>query len=237
MPPTRKNARIAGLLFLIQLIPYYFGHDYILGSILYAPDFLSEIITHKNQVNIAMLLELLSGFAFVGFSVILFQILKKYNPYTALAYVGLRFVEFGIVVFSQIKLMSLVAVSEQLAEAEGNQSLFFQTMGTVLRAEWQWAALVYMIVFCLNALLFYGLLHKSRLVPRFIAVWGFLGALVALMAPLLIMFDQPTGGMLIYAPIGFNELFLAIWLIIIGFNAPVNTSRNLRTIGKNEYVN
>ncbi len=219
MKPTKKTAQFAGILFLIQLIPYYIGHDSILGSILYAPNYLAEIYASKDQVNIAVLLELTSAFAFVGFSIILYQILKKYNQNIALAYIGLRFVEFGIIILSEIKLMVLAAIGKQFIEAETGDSFFIQVVGDSLLAEWEWTALLYMIVFCVNALLFYYLLWNSKLVPQFISIWGFVGALIAILAPILIMFEQNTGGMIIYAPIGLNELFLAIWLIVKGFNS------------------
>lgn len=217
MKPTKTTARLAGVLFLIQLIPYYIAHDSILGSILYASNYLTEINKNRHQVSMAVLLELSSALAFLGFSIILYRIFKKSKPGMALGYIGLRFVEFGIIVLSEIKLMSLVAVGRQFTEAEGESTSFVQAVGDSILAEWEWTTLLYMIVFCLNALLFYFLLFKTRLVPRFISVWGFLGGIIALAVPVSIMFEAGSGSMFFYIPIGFNELLLAIWLIVKGF--------------------
>lgn len=219
MELRRKEALFAGILFLLQLIPYYIGHDYILGSILYNSDYLSQVYEHKNLISIAVLLELTSAFSFIGFSVILFQYLKKVNLIIAIINIGLRFVEFGIIILSEIKLMVLVATSEQFNSTENN--LVIQLIADSILAEWEWTTLIYMIIFCLNALLFYYLLYRSHLIPRFISIWGFIGALIALFAPLLLMFGWSAGGMMLYILIGFNELFLAVWLIIKGFNSVV----------------
>lgn len=63
-----------------------------------------------------------------------------------------------------------------------------------------------------------GALFLLQLIPYYIAHERLLGALLALSAPLLLLFGQPSGGMLLYAPIGLNELFLAVWLLVKGFS-------------------
>lgn len=214
----KKLARIAGILFLFQLIPYYIGHEIILGSILYQEDLLNAVTQNRSQMALAIVLEIFSAFSFIAFSVILYQMLKDTSLYIARLYLGIRFVEFTIIMFSQMKLTTLLSVSKAFG-TEGE--VFLSTQEIIVQTglyEWEWINLIYMLVFCINALFFYYLLFQSRLVPRFISVWGFLGAFLALCIPVLLLFGQPTPGFIIYAPIGFNELFLAIWLIIKGFD-------------------
>ncbi len=73
-----------------------------------------------------------------------------------------------------------------------------------------------------GAVLLYILLYRSRVVPRFISVWGFLA--VAALA-MTMVFDIPDltqtfePAMLLYLPIVANELFLAGWLLVRGFQA------------------
>ncbi len=220
MDYNQKFARLAGLLFLLQLVPYYIAHERILGALLYTPDFLQNLHSSRTQVATAVVLELLSAFAFVGFSIILYQAFRVRYPRLSNLYIGLRFVEFGIIVLSEIKMMALVGVSRQWAQAEPNAAEFLHSLGQATLLEWEWTTLVYMMVFSVNALFFYALLFRTRLAPRFIAIWGGAGALLALSAPLLLLYGQPSGGMLLYAPIGLNELFLAIWLLTRGFSTP-----------------
>jgi hypothetical protein len=65
-------------------------------------------------------------------------------------------------------------------------------------------------------LLFYYLLYQSKLIPRFVSVWGFIG--VALMLALNFLEIDMSVGMVLALPIILNEIFLGIWLIVKGLN-------------------
>ena len=70
--------------------------------------------------------------------------------------------------------------------------------------------------------MFYYLWYQSKLVPRFISVWGLIGAILSLAVGLLGLFgvvtEISTLGLLLSLPLAVNEMFLAIWLIGKGFN-------------------
>jgi hypothetical protein len=72
------------------------------------------------------------------------------------------------------------------------------------------------ITFGLGALMFYAMLYQSKLIPRFISIWGLIGAAVVLANTMLDMFSLtvPNLGVLMLL----NELFLGVWLIVKGFN-------------------
>jgi hypothetical protein len=73
----------------------------------------------------------------------------------------------------------------------------------------------------LGALLFYPMLYRSKLTPRFISVWGVIGALTVLTTTMLDIFALEVGpviGLILGLPMLLNELFLGGWLIIRGFN-------------------
>jgi hypothetical protein len=86
---------------------------------------------------------------------------------------------------------------------------------------WTWL-LGPMIVLSLTALILNYMLYQSRLVPRFISVWGLIGALLMLAAGLLGMFGLSrfsTITILLTLPLALNEMVLAVWLIVKGFNS------------------
>ena len=100
----------------------------------------------------------------------------------------------------------------------------FQTLGTVLLAERDWNFLIGPnTLFSLNALIVSYLLYQSRLVPRFLSVWGLIGAPLILAASLLRVFGVITLfspiAVLLALPIALNEMVLAVWLIVKGFNS------------------
>ena len=217
MASSQPQARWAGILFLLQLIPYFIAHDQILGALLGAEDMLEKIFAHKTQVAWALVLELLSAVSFMGFTLILLPFFRKVNDVFALGYLGFRFAEFTLIAFSQVKLAALLETSKHYVQAASGQEVLYQVMGHTLYEEWVWTSLIHMLIFCANAGLFYYLLYHSHIVPRFIAVWGFLGGVLGLLGPLCILFGIKGGGMWLYLPIGLNELFLALWLLLKGF--------------------
>ncbi|NDJ78440.1 MAG: DUF4386 family protein [Chloroflexi bacterium] len=76
------------------------------------------------------------------------------------------------------------------------------------------------IVFILGALMFYYLLFRSKLVPRWISGWGLIAAAPYLAAGFLAIYGafdhMPTPNALLRVPLGIQEMVLAIWLIVKG---------------------
>ena len=77
------------------------------------------------------------------------------------------------------------------------------------------------LVFCFGAVLFYILLYRSRIVPRWITVWGFVGIPLYTAAYVLSMYGvidgNSSGQNLLQLPLGVQEMVLAIWMIARGF--------------------
>jgi hypothetical protein len=87
------------------------------------------------------------------------------------------------------------------------------------------------IFFSLGALVLYSLLYQSRIVPRLIPVWGIIGVALILSWNLLEMFGVSVGdelGMVLSLPIILNEAFLAIWLIVKGFDRSADVFEPVR---------
>jgi hypothetical protein len=77
-----------------------------------------------------------------------------------------------------------------------------------------------------SAILYY-LIYISKLVLRFISVWGFVALLSLLIGNLLEIsgIDHPMV-MAFYPMIMLNEIFLAFWLMIKGFDLKENAIHN-----------
>jgi hypothetical protein len=75
------------------------------------------------------------------------------------------------------------------------------------------------IFFSLAALLLFYLLYQTKLVPRFISIWGLISvALVFAWNVIELIGISISFGMILAIPMILNEIFLAIWLIIKGFD-------------------
>jgi hypothetical protein len=96
---------------------------------------------------------------------------------------------------------------------------YFQTSGTLLLAAKHWTGVVEQFPFGLGALILYIFLYQSELIPQWLSVWGLVGALLIIAMGFLRMFGYPVVYLAI--PLILNELVLAVWLIVIGFNSSV----------------
>ena len=99
----------------------------------------------------------------------------------------------------------------------GWDASYFQTSGALLQALKDWTSIVENFPYGLGALIFYYALFQSELVPQWLSVWGLIGAALMFAMGVLRMFGHPVVYFAI--PIILNELVLAVWLIIIGFNS------------------
>ncbi len=217
MNSNQKIVKIVGLLFLIQMITYSIGNQFFVSPVLYNSDFLTSIYQNSNQLLIGTLLEFICGIAIVSIAILLYPILKKHNERIAIWYVGFRIIEFTIIFFSKIKMLSLIPLSKKYVNIKGdNQNEWFTILGTTILDEYSISVVMVMVAFGIGAIMFYYLLYQSRLVPRFIAIWGFTGVLLVLTANIFHLSGSSLG-MLIYVPMGMNELFLGVWLLVKGF--------------------
>jgi hypothetical protein len=106
-------------------------------------------------------------------------------------------------------------------EKTAGDASYFQTSGAILHAAKEWASVVENFPYGLAALIFYYVLYQSELIPQWLSVWGLIGATLMLAMGLLRMFGYPVVYLAI--PIILNELVLAVWLIVMGFNSSAIT--------------
>jgi len=98
---------------------------------------------------------------------------------------------------------------------------YFHSSGVLLKAAKEWTSIVENFPYGLAALIFYYVLYQSALVPRWLSAWGLVGGALMIAMGLLRMFGKPM--VFLAIPIILNELVLAVWLIVIGFNSSTIT--------------
>jgi hypothetical protein len=192
-----------------------------LESILDVPDYLISVSANKTQVTIGVSLELVNGIAVIGIAIMLFPILKQHDEGLALGYVGFRIIESILCIVTAIIPLLLITLSKEYSEAPDGP--YIQSLGTILRTLRSDLAEIFIpLFFSLGALLFYSLLYKSKLIPRFISAWGFIGAIFIF--TLIFLEVGVIINLILVLPIILNEIFLGIWLISKGFRpSPITT--------------
>jgi hypothetical protein len=226
MNTERKIAIVAGALFIIATAASLIGSAFT-GSVLGALDSLAGIPANGNPIMVGALLSFIAAATSAGIAIALYPVLKKYNEGLALGSVGFRLIE---AVFYIIALMCPVVLFtlSQVVNAEGQTT--FQTVRPVLFIVHDLAGFVFgVFAFCIGALMYYYILYRTNLIPRWLSVWGIVAIVTLFAAALLTMFDgEPfsISGNLIYLalPIALQEMVLAVWLIVKGFNPSAITS-------------
>ena len=215
----RKTAIIVGALFLTAMVASIVG-GLIIESILTAPEYLNDVSAKETQVVIGVLLELINAIVVVGIAAMMFPLLKKQNEGLALGYVSTTRSNSDMVDDDVVTPLTLIALSQEYLTAGASDASYFQPLGTsLIEVRAQLVGQILAIFFGLSALLFYYLLYQLKLVPRFISVWGLIGAILVLTWNLLEIFGiSVRAGMILALPMILNEIFLGIWLIAKGFN-------------------
>jgi hypothetical protein len=222
MNNSRKTAIIVGVLFIIATVAAVLGKVVFYQPILDAPDYLTAISANENQVITGAILGLIAAFACAGIAIWLYPALKKYNAALALGSVGFRVIEGSLYVGSVIGLLLLLTLSQEYVKAGTLEASFFQASGSILLAMREWAGQLAVIAFTLGGLMYYSVFFQSKLIPRWLAGWGFLGVALCLASALLSLFGQVVPfspvSVSLNLPIGVQEMVLAVWLIVKGFN-------------------
>jgi len=220
---TKKVARVAGILFIIATVASLLGSG-LTGSIVGAPDYLIQIAANKNLIVVGALLAFVAAAGSAGIAIALYPVLRKYNEGLALGSVGFRLIEGVFYIVGILGLLSLLSLSQEYASAGPQGASTFQVLGTLISAIRVWAGFVLgVIAFCLGAAMYYYVLYRSRLVPRWLSAWGLVGLALLFSMTLLIAFGERTSGpsgmqVLLAIPIALQEMVLAVWLIVKGFN-------------------
>ena len=92
------------------------------------------------------------------------------------------------------------------------------------------------LAFCTGATLYYLIFYRSRLIPRWLSVWGLAGTMLCLTADLLVLFQSITmlssTQVVLSLPIGVQEMVLAVWLIVKGFSPKAQAKSPAPTVAE-----
>jgi hypothetical protein len=221
MDTHRRNARIIGGLFILATVLAIVGGSLLLP--LDEADYLAKAAETENQIVLGAVLELLMAVSVVGIAVMFFPILKRQDEGFGLGYVGARIIEG--VFLAAAATSSLVILT--LGIEFGDEA---RALGDLMIAVRTWTYQLGSLVFLgLGGLVLYTLLYRSRLVPGWLSLWGLIGAVVIMATGLLGTFGMEFPGIVqgvLAAPIAIQEMVLAVWLIVKGFDISASIDRH-----------
>ena len=218
----RTTAILVGVLFIIGTAAGVLS-VICLNPIQYHPDYLVQAAEHQNRVTLGALAILTMGLSLAIVPVLMFPISKRYNEPLALGYVVFR---GGLETVTYLGMVTcwlvLILLGREYVQAGAPAASYFQTMGTLVLGAQDSISTILIIIFSLDALMLYAVLYPSKLIPRWISGWGFVAIVLHLSTAFLVLFGLADINSSIVSimnlPIFLQEMVMAVWLIVKGFN-------------------
>ena len=214
MSSLRKYSLAAGLFYLLTFVSiptlalYRSVRDpkFVVGP---GPD---------SPVILGVLLEMIVALAGIGTAVALYPVVKRHGEARAVGFVASRVLEAATIYVGIVSLMSIVT----LRRAGAGTSALVTAQG--LAAQYQWTFFfAQSFIPAVNGVLLGSLLYQSRLVPRWLPVLGFSGAVLLVVSwfGVLVGFIGAISPVAAVAalPIAVWEFSLGVYLTFWGFKS------------------
>ncbi len=239
MNTYRMNAVMAGAL-------YFLGTVFGVSGALIGGEVLTSIISGKPLTGVDMLglvastssrltwgafLYFMMGISLVAMTVFLYPIFRKDSKELAMGMVLFRGALEGVFYFSSaLIILTLVALGNNYI-ATGADSVVLQSISNVLYQFENLKAPVSYIIFLIGATCIYLTFYRTRLIPRWLSVWGFIAVITSMASALLKFFHLDTGIGFYLEILGMfpQEIVMAVWLIVKGFNPSAIAALSAKT--------
>ncbi|MFC7584394.1 DUF4386 domain-containing protein [Nonomuraea antimicrobica] len=196
--------------------------------VLEEPDYLALVSANESQLVSGAIFQFVMIPACAGFALCLYPVLRRENEALGLGFVGFRLIAVAFHFVGVILLPLFLVLGQEFARVGVSGASHIEGLGELLRTARDLVNHVALIVsLSLGDLLLFGVLYRSRLVPRWLSAWGLLGAGSAGLASFLVLVGLTEVVTPLYlamnVPSALQSVVLALWLIVRGFAA--RTSR------------
>lgn len=223
MDSTRRLEIAVAVLFIAATVLFSVGqvaHVSILGD----PNYLELVGPAAGRIVAGTLVEFVGVLAIPLTAVFLVPVLKLYSEALALSYVTIRTLEAIPLLLVEGAIFATTDVGQQALGAGG--TVDWPTVGATIQALRETTFFMSVgLVFPVGCVLVNVMLLKTRLVPKWIAVWGIVAALLLASGSISgrfgLLADLPPAAVEAVAagPVAAQEMVFALWLIVKGFDA------------------
>jgi Domain of unknown function (DUF4386) len=219
--PSRMNAVVAGVLLIVATAASLLSGPFlapVTGS-----GYLTDAAAHNDQVATGVMLGFIAALSAPGIAIALYPVLRRFGEGRALGAVGFRIIEGVFYALGMMVLLSVSTLSREFIDAGAPADQHYKTVGHTMLAQYHWlvdAGLL--LAFSVGGLMYYLVFYRSKLIPTWLSAWGIAGTVLLMVAGVLVVFGVigplSAGQVALAAPIGLQEMVLAGWLIVKGFN-------------------
>lgn len=212
---TRTIGRAVGTLYILGTI-FGIASAAVTSDISGSDDVLGAVASQDGAVALGALLIVAMCMVLAMIPIVVYPILSKHSVLLARGYVLFRSVLEGVsYLLTAVAWLVLIPLSRSAEVPRVWGEALFDLEG---------AAAVSTIMFLVGATMFYFVLYRTRLVPRWLSGWGLLAIIPYLVPVFLGLFTTvdvgptSTATVLLDLPLGLQEMVLAVWLIVKGFD-------------------
>lgn len=218
MEINRRTAIAFGVLLIAAIICG------VLNSVpaIEAPDYLEKLDSIESRILVAVFFQAAMATIYVAIAVIMYPIVKTDSRNAALAYFAFRVIGAAFLFVGIVSLLLLLALGRRFAQADTPNLTDFEMIGALLRQARDWLNHIGMILpWSIGGVFLYRAFLRTRLIPRWLSIWGLVGTGLTLVATILYMLDQiqivTTTYFALNVPSALLEITLAVYLITRGF--------------------
>lgn len=220
----RRKSIAVGILLILSLVVGVLSIDPVIDDM----NNLEHVSIHSTAILIRAFMQFILALIYVSIPIVLYSVLKKINISLTIGFLVFRSISVVFIFTGWLSILLLLVLSEEFVKAGSPVSSHFQTLDTLLRSGRDLINHVAMpLILSVGNLLFYTILYQSKLIPRWLSLWGLMATIISgIVASLLLMFGvidiiTPTYVSLAL-PTALFELALAIWLLTKGFSIKYN---------------
>jgi hypothetical protein len=219
MDTNRRHTTMAGALIIIGMVAGVLS----IVPVIEQPHYLALVSGHRREIMLGAAFQLIMIPAYVGFALALHPTLTAGSEALSLGFVGFRLIAGMCHLLGVLLLPLFVVLGHAYGHAAAPEASQIELLGELLRSARDLVNHVALILaLAASDLLLFRILHRWRLVPRWLAVWGFLGAALAMLASLLVLSDLlqvvTPAYLAMNAPLALQGLVFAVWLITRGLD-------------------
>jgi hypothetical protein len=227
MKTYRINSVMAGSLYILGTAFGIIGGivggkvlgSLISGTSLAGVDMLGLAASESAKLSAGAFFTFMMGISLIAMTLFLYPVFKKDSEELALGLVLFRGALEGTSYFvTVLGMLTMVALGgEYLAAGTGSAAM--QSMSNVLYQVINFKTPYDTFGFLIGATCLYISFYRTRLIPRWLTIWGFIGMIPYLANAVLHLLHVDFGfGMILDIPLGIQELAMGAWLIIKGFD-------------------
>ena len=227
MNSNQRVSRIAGILIILGIIVGILS----IVPLVESGNYLQEVYPNRNQVLTGAIFQFFLVPIYIGFSLVLYQVLRNYNKSLSLGFVGFRIIAGVFQLIGMILLPIFILLSQKCLTQTASNLALYETIGEILKLFRDLANHLGVILATgLGNFILYYVFYKGKHIPVWLSLWGIVGNSLIVIASFLLLFQLieviSTEYGIMTMPLVLQEIVLAIWLLVKGLNLPLKTKKS-----------